>query len=154
MSPPLTHDEFRKRVCGLCWVIKKNNTQSITLPVLQAIRDHQYEGYSLANNALPTVICDPCRKRLIKCKKVRYLILCMFVFISYIICRIQISAQLQTWTTPHWQHPLFVLETLVTDVTVSFVLKEDKLWFPKSQVSIPSTQSSSVLAVRVSYRLV
>ena len=102
MSPPLTHDEFRKRVCGLCWVIKKNNTQNITLSVLQAIRDHQYEGYSLANNALPTVICNPCRKRLIKCKKVRYLILCMFVFISYII---------ESRSQPSYRHGLLHIDS-------------------------------------------
>ena len=27
--PPLTHDEFRRRVCGVCWCNKKKGTQTI-----------------------------------------------------------------------------------------------------------------------------
>ena len=70
MSPPLTHDEFRRRVCGVCWTNKKKGIQLITPSILQDIRSCQYEEYSLSNNALPTVICTACRLKLSRSKKV------------------------------------------------------------------------------------
>ena len=68
--PPLTHDEFRRRVCGVCWCNKKKGTQTITATILQDIRTFQYSEYSLTNVALPSVVCAPCRLKLSICKKV------------------------------------------------------------------------------------
>ena len=70
MSPPLTHDEFRRRVCGVCWTPKKKGIQQITPSILQDIRACQYEEYSLSNNSLPTVICTACRLKMSRSKKV------------------------------------------------------------------------------------
>lgn len=65
MLPPLSNGEFRSHVCGVCWTSKKKR-RSINDTVLRDIKDYLFEDYSLDNTALPTVICDPCRQRLIK----------------------------------------------------------------------------------------
>ena len=65
--PPLTHDEFRRRVCGVCWCYKKKGTQTFTATILQDIRTFQYSEYSLTNVAL---VCAPFRLKLSRCKKI------------------------------------------------------------------------------------
>ena len=85
MPPPLTHEVFRKRVCGVCWTPKKKGTQEITQSILQDIRNHQYQEYSLTNPALSLVICASCRLKLSRCRKVWYssynlCIICGFLY--------------------------------------------------------------------------
>ena len=68
--PPLTHDEFRRRVCGVYWCNKKKGTHTIPATILQNIRTFKYSKCSLTNVALPSVVCAPCRLKLSRCKKV------------------------------------------------------------------------------------
>ena len=70
MSPPLTHEEFRRKLCGVCWKPSKKGIQQITVSTLQDIRKYQYDEYSLTNTALPVVVCSSCRLKLSRCKKV------------------------------------------------------------------------------------
>ena len=70
MTPPLSHEEFRSRVCGLCWLSKKNSVRKITPDLQQKIRLYQYAEYDILNEALPTVICTSCRMQLLRCEKV------------------------------------------------------------------------------------
>ena len=63
MPPPLTLEEFRQRVCGVCWVVRSKGTQNILSTMLQNIGDFHFEGYSLNNKALPTVVCNPWGKK-------------------------------------------------------------------------------------------
>jgi hypothetical protein len=71
MSPPLSHDDFRKRVCGGCFLLtRKKEVRNITKSMLACLRLYQWEGYSLSNNALPTVLCGSCRLKLTRRKSV------------------------------------------------------------------------------------
>ena len=68
MSHPLTHDEFRSRVCGCCFTSKKNTTRNINENILCDIKTYQWPEYDLNNLALPIVICDACRRKIQKAK--------------------------------------------------------------------------------------
>jgi hypothetical protein len=71
MPPPLGHEDFRKRVCGACFLpAKKQEVRDITKSMLEDLRLYHWEGYSLMNKALPTVICGSCRKKLSRRKHV------------------------------------------------------------------------------------
>ena len=68
---PLSHDEFRERVCGVCWMNKKAGRRKITDVILKDIQEYHYGNYSLNNLSLPTSICNQCRMKLVKCRQVR-----------------------------------------------------------------------------------
>ena len=74
MTPPLSHADFRKHVCGVCFgLTEKKEVRNITQPMLVNLRLHQWEGYSLSNNALPTVLCGSCRLKLTRRTAVSFL---------------------------------------------------------------------------------
>ena len=75
MTPPLVHQDFRGRVCGVCFLLAGKNARRITNTVLQDLRMYQWEGYSLHNNALPTVVCCSCTNKLARCRGVRIYII-------------------------------------------------------------------------------
>ena len=70
MPPPLTHDEFLSRVCGICWENKNKDKRNISESLLAMIHKHHSELYSLENPALPKVVCNTCRKKLLRCQQV------------------------------------------------------------------------------------
>ena len=71
MPPPLTHEEFRGKVCGVCWQNRKKDTRKISESILENIKTFVYPLYDLENFALPMAICNPCRLQLLKAKKVK-----------------------------------------------------------------------------------
>ena len=55
----LSHDEFRKLVCGIC-LRKEKHKQTISDEVLALIKKHCYQEYSLESEYLPLVACKSC----------------------------------------------------------------------------------------------
>ena len=55
----LTHSDCRKLVCGVC-LRKGKHTQSITPSILELIREHHFEDYSLEQEYLPMIVCKSC----------------------------------------------------------------------------------------------
>ena len=82
MPPPLTHEEFRKRVCGVCFVNRNGDRRNINPGILKNIHNFIYPHYCVSNPAFPTVICNPCRKKLLREQKVG---LCISLLLLIII---------------------------------------------------------------------
>ena len=58
-STPLSHEEFRRKVCGVC-LRKPKTHQNISPAVLHLIQKHHYTEYSLEDEFLPLICCMGC----------------------------------------------------------------------------------------------
>ena len=151
MTPPLSHDEFRRRVCGCFLHAGRKSVKNISQSILQDLQMYQWEEYSLGNNALPTVICGSCRLKLLKCKGVSSL---HFKDEkrkrTFILSRSQTIAQSQMLTTSPWFLPLYVREVPLTG-TSALSARRAGLPFSSNLRSLtqPWAQSRSARAARV-----
>ena len=153
MTSPLDHQELRGRVCGACFLNAGKNSRKITSTILQDLRMYVWEGYSLVNNALPTVVCSSCQVKLRRCRGVRKHIFTNIYFLNS-FCRIQNLLLWQTLTTGHWFLLLCVPDTLQTGVSASSARREGWLYvFSLRGLTTHQFQSKSALIAREYWHL-